>query len=422
MSTASPVTMLTLDSAYTALEEVFPGHPLMPALRMEYLQGVKFDSIGREKTIYGPSSEHNRARSLNANSSNFWHGFARYMKISYKNYLSWVQEIKNMFFQAIAKSCKDGKEQVRIMDRIRKALVRDFRYFGFHEQAKQLEEATLTARGQPAQVVHKALDSFLETRDTETGKPVKEGFSLSKRLCDPYRPLVLKCLCDLIKGQDVFAVLESDGRIPDKYRLFWRNEENTKDWDQMVEDNLSGGIGGEAGNHTLGNKWLSSQYGLAFMGAVAQLVSNTGTHTVDTNFVCQAFFYANYDDWFERTLHEMVKEDASQPGKDIHVSVISSNPRHYFNVGRFKRNQQISAYMLPVINQLNQRLHTWGDSGILAKNVLDVIQGRRVGSGSGAGDASTLAEQLKKKHEENLPKVHSTSYEEEIAKYQTGGN
>ena len=416
-----PVTKTSFDSAYEALQEVFPGHPLWPALRVEYIQGRRFEEISGR--VWGPTDERrNRVRSIKNNAEIFWNAFNRYMHLSYKSYVSWVNELTARFFNFIVHSSKDDKELVTKMDRIRNALVRDFRYFGFHDQADQLDKSTISARGNPDGVVHNALESFFSTRDTVTGKPVKDGFPLSKRLCDAYRPLVLKCLCDLIKDQELFKWLEetrAGERIPSKFRLFWRNDENTKDWDLMIEENLTGVEAGEEGGQTLGNKWLASQYGLALMGGIAQLILGTGKHDTDTNFICMVFFYQNYDGWFERTLHEMVKKDVVQPGATVHVEVIKSHPRHYFNLGRFKHTQRVSTFMLPVMHRVNYMLqHLWVDSGILAKNVLDVLDERRVGSGSAGMGGPTLAEKLKKKHTKNLPKVQ-LSYAEEIETYQT---
>ena len=222
--------LITLDAAYVALNEVFPNHPLMPAIRVEYLIGQRFDGISAQ--VWGPTDERQkRVRDLEQNAQIFWSSFARYMQLGFQSYIGWTNQIMDVFYRYLVAHARDGKTLIKILNRLKNATVRDFRYFRLDSTADKLDDVALDDTGDPAKTVFDAIQNLLRT-DTRTMKPVKDGFPLSKRLCDPYRPLLLKCLCDLIKGQEFINWLKRASelqRIPTKYRLFYSNQENTKD-------------------------------------------------------------------------------------------------------------------------------------------------------------------------------------------------
>ena len=226
--TRSPQTTVTaLDGAYEALNEVFPNHPLMPCVRMEYLVGTNFEAITRK--CWGPTDERNgRVRQVKINDAIFWQSFKLRMKLSFAHYIRWVREIHNIFYRRLIESARDqggGKEMMKLLHRIKQALIRDFRYFRFDEHADELDLATLEdLTGRPDSAVHSYVETLISTADERSGKPVKDGFALSKRLCNPYKPLLLKLYCDLIKGKEFLEWLTKSGELKGvhtKYRLFY---------------------------------------------------------------------------------------------------------------------------------------------------------------------------------------------------------
>ena len=182
----------------------------------------------------------------------------------------------------------------------------------------------------------------------------------------------------------------------------------------MIEDNQSGiELGGEGGA-TIGNKWLESEFGLALMGAVAELLVDKGTHHADAGFICKMFFYQNYDDWFEIALEDLVRNNKNSPGHNGHLDVIKHSPRHFLNIGQFKRDQRLTTYMQRNFQSINHVIATkWEDSGIMAQTVHNILKSGRVGSGSGArGGGKTLAEKLLKKQSKLQPTVALESWSE----------
>ena len=412
MSTSQPP-RTTFDNAYVALGEVFPGHPLMPAIRMVYLQGERFEKIDTGRQVWGPIRERQkRIRPVDENQEMFWNSFSMYMKLSVKGYLSWTRELIKLFFQSIVRAAHQQKVLVKTMNRFKDALARDLRYFRLDDQAKALDQATITDSGNPGQTMLDTMVRFTNTQ-FDDGKTINEGFALAKRLCNPYRPLLLKRLCDHIKGDTFLKYLDESresAKIASKYRFFFRANEFTTEWDQIVGENLDGQ------GWTLGNKWLESQYGLAFMGEVARTLEGGGDHKADVGFICELFFYQNYDDWLEIFLEELVRKDASAAGDHPQIEVIQNNPRHFFNYGHFKRTQRLSTFMAPVLGKLNEEIAKWPNAGILAKEVLDVLGESRVGSGSAPAPRHTLAEKLKKKHAAKQPKV-GLQYAQAVEQY-----
>ena len=409
--TGTQLNVTSFDSAYEALTEVFPGHPLMPAVRMEYLTGTQFPAISRQ--VYGPTDEkHNRLRSRQDNEKIFWSCFGRYMQLGHKDYLSWVKEIVGTFYSRLITCAKShsGKKLVKVLNRIKNAVVRDFRYFRMEDSAVQAENKELDEKRGPEEVVFECIQMLLRSGSHIDGLVVREGFALSKRLCDSYRPLLLRCLCDLIKGKDFldWLILSNEmARLQTKYRLFLRNAEMIKDWDIMVAENLGGTERGERGGGTIGNKFLESQYGLALMGAVAQLLLGEGHHKGRTNAICALFYYQDYDHWFERSLSDLVENNSVQVGQAPHLDIIKKYPRHFLNYGHFKHTNRLSTYMQPIMNGVQEWISHWDDANVLSKEVRAVLGEQRVGSGSGAAGAGTtsLAEKLHKKHLQLQPRV-----------------
>ena len=143
------------------------------------------------------------------------------------------------------------------------------------------------------------------------------------------------------------------------------------------------------------------------MGAVAQLLLGEGQHKGHTNAVCALFYYQNYDDWFERSLNDLVENNLVQVGSAPHLDIIKKYPRHFFNYGHFKHSNRLSTYMQPIMNGVQAWISNWHDANVLSREVKEVLGDRRAGSGSGAAGpgTTTLAEKLHKKHLKLQPRV-----------------
>ena len=253
-----------------------------------------------------------------------------------------------------------------------------------------------------------ALKNFVKYVQPQGMSTLKDGYALSPRLCDSHRPLILKCLYDLIKGTGPYLKEQGTGSIPSKYRLFYSSEEFDLQWDHLIERNLNGVETGSSSGQTIGNKFLQSEVGGALIGAVTQRIIGVGTHQQDASAVCELFFWQNYDDLFERYLHDMVKFESPDPGSEPEFRIIGNYATHYFNTGHFKNGPfRISSYMNPILQELSGEIMQWSDNTFLDKDVKSVLSGKRVGSGSGAGAGATLAERLEKKW-----KIRRAKYEE----------
>ena len=239
-------------------------------------------------------------------------------------------------------------------------------------------------------------------------KEGRDGYALSKRLCNRHRPLLLKSLCDFARGAGGFlSETGNDGQIPSKFRLFFRSNE-MDDFDQFTEQNLNGleaiqdGSQAEHGS-ILTNVQFQNDSGRALCAAIAHyVIDEGGGHNNRAYVVAQAFFWQNYDDYFEYYLHDLVKKGTFTKTPDQpHFKVIHNYPGHYFNTGELRSDQKLSSFMKPYCEDLWQDIGLWDDSEELNKDVLGLLQGNKsVGSGSGVtGSTGTLVERLKKKWE-----------------------
>ena len=148
---------------------------------------------------------------------------------------------------------------------------------------------------------------------------------------------------------------------------------------------------------SLGNTFLEGSVGRALLGAVTQRIIGVGTHQQTARSAVEYFFWANYDNLFERYLHDMVEHESPEPGDEPEFRIMGNYATHYFNVGYFKRGPfPISSYMQPILQELTAQIVQWDDNKILDTDVKNALTGSgRVGSGSGVG--GTLAERLEKK-------------------------
>ena len=227
------------------------------------------------------------------------------------------------------------------------------------------------------------------------------------------RALLLKCITDFIRGSlSYFKSSGLEAGFASKYRLFFRNDEMTL-FDKLSEQNINGQERLPSGHaqtqgFIIGNDQLQNTRGRALLGAVARLFLDEtgGPHSNTANGVTKAFFWADFDDYFELYLHDMVRAGSVKPREDPHLHVIQNYPKHYFNTGEFKRDNKLSSYMKPFVDELWRHMGQWRDGSELSADVLSVLDGSsKTGSGSGAKQRPSLVDLLQKKWEAKEPVV-----------------
>ena len=140
----------SIDSAFVALDEVFPGHPLTPAARQTYLSGEMFTRIGDSEEVYEPQRLWpRRIRPLEENAKFFWACMKHFYHLSLTDYLNWIQLLAGKFFRAIMDVAHAEKSYIKVLDRLKQALVRDYRYFRESEKARSLDVMNLNDSKSP---------------------------------------------------------------------------------------------------------------------------------------------------------------------------------------------------------------------------------------------------------------------------------
>ena len=130
----------SVDNAFVALDEVFPGHPLTPAARTTYLVGAMFTRIGDHEEIHPPQRYWpQRIRPLEENARFFWLCLKHYYHLTLSDYLKWTELLTTHFFHAIMEVAKAQNSYIPVLDRLKQALVRDYRYFRESDKAKALD-------------------------------------------------------------------------------------------------------------------------------------------------------------------------------------------------------------------------------------------------------------------------------------------
>ena len=391
----------TFDAAYTALEEIFPGHPLLPAARICYIYGDAFGRIDNSSLVYDVRRLWPiRVRSIPDNARLFWGAFDSYFNLRYSSYRRWVLDIANHFRVAIMGVARNDGKLEETLNRILTALIRDYRYVGETEKADQLANYSISDARRPEDEVWGAVNEFVQ--HVQPRNEVKDGFPLSTALCNSARPLLLKCLTDLMKGTANF--IDATGtQVPSKYRLFFRLDEDAQ-WDKLIEHNQNGLETGASEGHNIGNLFLENEVGRALLGAVAQLLLGSGHHMQVADQMCNLFFWQNYDGWLERFLQDMVENESPKPGQNPHLRCIANYPTHYFNTGHFKGVHKITSYVQPILDDLAARIRSWPDNRALDQEVLELMKSQRVGSGSGVATQEPLAKKLEAKYAALAPK------------------
>ena len=387
----------TLDAAYKALEEVFPNHPLIPAARQVYLSGRPWRKIGENDTVGSPKQMwYGRISGISRGAPLFWDTWNDLFNISTNYYLRWIFDTVKYFGDDIMKDAVIRQSLVATISALQQALARDYRYFGENEKATKIEDWDFGDSKNPSEEMLGYISDYCKNLHPKEGR---DGYALSKRLCNRERPLLLKSLCDFARGAGQF--LSDSGRagqIPTKFRLFFRSNE-MDDFDQFSEQNLNGlealqdGTQYEHGS-ILTNVQFQNDSGRALCAAIAHaVIDEGGGHNNRAYVVAQAFFWQNYDDYFEYYLHDLVKKGVEGffevPSKP-HYQVIHNYPGHYFNTGELRRDQKLSSFMKPYCEDLWQDIGIWDDSEELSKDVLGLLQGNRAtGSRSGVTAATT---------------------------------
>ena len=389
----------SLDLAIQALEEVFPGHPLIPAVKQSYLSGVLWHEINDSSIVGSPTQLwKQRIRDIGTNSELFWKMFLGYFaRMSLSDYIAWVRWLCQWFKSPILATAERDKNTMQIVERLKLALIRDYRFFKDGDKARKLEDVDMSDSRRPEEEIFRYIQLFTETINPRGTPP--EGYEISNRLCARHNPLLLKLLAELVKGTG--RILHDSGQrgnIPTRFRLFYDNKEVVEEYDNLLIQNIDGVELNQKEGGTMGNKWLESRHGRAMLGAIAQLlIDGGGKHSLDAANLCQAFFWQDYDGHFANFLREMIDHDSKGVGAHPHLRIIANTPNHFFNTGHFRVPHNLTSYMFPLMSHVNHEIGTWADKNVLEKAVLDVLSEKRVGSGSGTQNPDSLAEKLHKK-------------------------
>ena len=396
----------SLDLAIQALVEVFPDHPLIPAVKQSYLSGVLWHNISDSSIVDSPTRLwKQRIRGIETNGELFWKMFIGYFaKISLSDYITWVRFLCKWFRNPILATAQRDKNTMQVVERLQEALIRDYHFFKDDDKALKLEDVDMSDSRRPEEEIFRYIQIFTETCNPRGTPP--EGYEISNRLCARHKPLLLKLLAELVKGTGRFLhETGHKGNIPTRFRLFYDRKEVDEEYDHLLVQNIDGLELNQEKGVTIGNKWLESKHGRAMLGAIAQLlIDQGGQHSQDAENLCQAFFWQDYDGHFANFLREMIDHDSKGVGAHPHLRIISNTPNHFFNTGHFRVSHNLTSYMNPLMAHVNHEIGTWTDAAVLEKAVLDVISVKRVGSGSGTQNpGESLAEKLNKKWSEKQP-------------------
>ena len=394
----------SLDLAFQAIEEVFPDHPLTPAVKQSYLSGVLWHEMNDNSDVRRPKELwKQRIRDIETNAHLFWNLFLGYFaRFNMKDYVGWIRLFCKWFRLPILATAERDKNTMQVVESLKEALVRDYRFFKDDDKARKLQDIDMSDSRRPEDEIFQYIQQFSERPENGGVKPrgtPPDGYDISDRLCSRNKPLLLKLLSQLVKGTGRY-LHESNkiASIPTRYRLFWNKIEVDDEYDDLLVKNQDGTELDQSAGGTIGNKWLESKQGRAMLGAIAQLIiDGGGQHANDADNICRAFFWQDYDGHFADFLRDMIRHDAKGVGQQPHLRIIKNTPNHFLNTGHFRVAHSLSSYMFPIMAHINNEIGTWGDAQVLEKAVLDVLSEKRVGSGSGTQNRGSLAEKLHKK-------------------------
>ena len=183
------------DSAYQALDEIFAGHPLKPALFTAYFEGALFSRISdmSEVPAVEEGSLDNRFRDFHDNAQLFWAMMNEIYGMEVRQYKVWIKLLWTVFSELLVSAAKGKSEEPKLYEALHNAIIRDYRYFGENDKAEQLEKSGISDN--PQQIAVGELQALFSDLDPKNDK---SGYSLARRLCVRERPLVLKFLGDQI--------------------------------------------------------------------------------------------------------------------------------------------------------------------------------------------------------------------------------
>ena len=374
------------DQAYEALDEVFGGHPLKPALYTSYLQGTLFSRIAPSAQVqhvqHGSNIGENRFRTVHDNSQLFWASMGELYNMGVQQYKAWVQQLTDNFMVLLSQASQTNKgvsEVDKFFQGLHNAIIRDYRYFGENDKAEELERRGTADQGDVPTLVAGELKAFatgLDPQNVNTG-----GYRLARRLCNKERPLVLKFLCDRIMGSSWYIKSSGgfDGMVrhfhfATKFRLFAGADEI-----EFIENIL---FTENSGTKTLGNNFLQSKVGHVLLGAIQNNLKGLDASHED---IVQPFlalaFYHNWDDYLEKFLAHMVLHESPNPGQTPHMRVVSNFTRHFANIGTFERVQHLTPRAFWMMTKVSAAIHQWPDAAILNQVALNAMKDSKTGSG-----------------------------------------
>ena len=116
------------DSAYQALDEIFAGHPLKPALFTAYFKGALFSGISDHTVV--PAVEEgsnldNRFRDFHDNAQLFWAMMNEIYGMEVRQYKVWIKLLWNVFGQLMLAAAKGKSEEPKFYEALHNAIIRD---------------------------------------------------------------------------------------------------------------------------------------------------------------------------------------------------------------------------------------------------------------------------------------------------------
>ena len=288
MSTSPSLHGIGFDSAYEALDEIFAGHPLKPAVYTAYFAGALFSRISESDELLQVKATHieKRFRDLHDQKQIFWGMMNEIYDMQVQVYKNWVGNLWGNFktlLESAAQNSKTGKPEIpQFYEALHNAIIRDYRYFGEIDKAEEFEARGTSGQGDITELVEGELKTLVNDLDPQNID--KTGYNLARRLCVRERPLVLKFLGDQIKGAGWYVKAQGGfDRMKDyfglypKYRLFCSKDE----WDgidTILAQNMNGaGEGGKQGQ-VIGNAFLQSKPGHFLGGGIQKYMEGDKSH------------------------------------------------------------------------------------------------------------------------------------------------
>ena len=382
----------TFDNAYLALDEIFAGHPLKPAVFTAYLRNTMFSRIADSDNFRDiesdPGTQRGRFRDFHDQAQLFWATVDEIYQMDVINYKKIISDLWQTFKDLVdqVQQTRDGKDmKPQFYEAAHSAIIRDYRYFGDNETAKRLEERG-TAQTMSEKDEELMSDVIGLVRDLDP-KNDKSGYRLARRLCNNARPLFLKFLCDQIMGgawwikhQGGFDNVKFSLRVPSKYRLFCSPEEIAFT-ENMFKDNSTGaGDGGQQGS-VIGNKFLHSDAGRVLLGAISKSLEGETAHDEEVDEFLLVAFYNDWDEWLSKYIADMIHHETPKPQQQPERRIIANYSTHFASTGSFKHDQKLSNRILQFMEIFSSHIQKWEDAGILHKEALKAIRDNQTGSG-----------------------------------------